>query len=368
MGIRFLVIIKKLQREINRLLFKIPILKWSKEFSNNYRCSLVPKNLKRDCWAFKKGFYVETINLGGITKENHAHFLPDRTYNKLHPLNGNKTVIIDNKLYLPYLLSHYESICPEYYFFIEKGNSIWIGTDSQKKVTIYEKLILSGKLVMKPCFSELGNGFLLASAIDRGYVLLNDRRMSKSEFEQFTTTLTEYIVTEYIQQHSYAQYIYGNSANTIRLLYVWDPSRCEHIIAQAFHRFGMNGKNVDNLAKGNGLLAYMNVSTGEISDQGLIKYIGKPVEKTIISVHPNTGAKIAGTMVPNWKPTTSLVTKIMNEISFVKYTGIDVIMTDSGFRIIEMNSFPTLSAIQAEYGLLNNERTKSFFLKIIDNT
>ena len=50
-----------------------------------------------------------------------------------------------------------------------------------------------------------------------------------------------------------------------------------------------------------------------------------------------------------------------NGIDFLKYCGIDVAITEGGFKIIEINSLPTLAANQQEGGFLKEPWMRKFF-------
>jgi hypothetical protein len=72
----------------------------------------------------KYGFFLETYNLLQIDNNNRTNYVSDKWYKFSHPLNGKFSAIIDNKLYLPYLLKDFEEYVPRYYYYIENGRLI----------------------------------------------------------------------------------------------------------------------------------------------------------------------------------------------------------------------------------------------------
>ena len=55
------------------------------------------------------------------------------------------------------------------------------------------------------------------------------------------------------------------------------------------------------------------------------------------------------------------VLEVLNHLSFLKFVGLDIVITENGFKIIEINSLPTLLGLQIEEGVLRDDRLKRFF-------
>lgn len=135
-------------------------------------------------WNYIHGFSNETIQLNGITKENYKSFMSDRQYRWGHPYNGTYSSIIDNKLYLPFLLKNYPEHTPQYFYFL--NNQIYCMNAENSGVATFQEFINllqeKGKLVLKHTCSSLGQGFHLleyntteniglCNRLDRGGVL-----------------------------------------------------------------------------------------------------------------------------------------------------------------------------------------------------
>lgn len=169
--------------------------------------------------------------------------------------------------------------------------------------------------------------------------------------------LNNFIITEVVRNHPYAASVAPDSLNTIRLLLVWDDDKKEFFIPRAFHRFGCSGSVVDNLGAGNGVCVFMNPENGELENEGVITKRGKeiPIINEAIE-HPDSQILLSGIIVPNWSFVKSIVLKICNSISYLRYIGMDVAVTKNGFKIIEINSLSSLSITQQRKGFLSDSR------------
>ena len=118
-------------------------------------------------WNYRHGFYQHTVDIDGITRDNYQSFIDDRSYQQGHPYNGIFSDIIDNKLYLPYLLKNYPDYFPRYYFY--KDSQGLLQMDGENKRVEMERFfdVLSNvhQLVVKPCRSAYGGGFQLVTEV-----------------------------------------------------------------------------------------------------------------------------------------------------------------------------------------------------------
>ncbi|BDQ02779.1 sugar-transfer associated ATP-grasp domain-containing protein [Ignavibacterium sp.] len=349
----------------NRLLFcLIPHGKWIWEFFNNLKKFEGKKSVEKIIFSFNKGFYIDSIELCKINRKNYSNFLSDKIYNKIHPINGVYSSIIDNKLYLPFLFKDYPEIIPKYFYFLSNGRKIILSKDLSKDTGFLDLLKQQNKLVLKHCYSSLGEGFYLLEYNSSRYYV-NKKEISIEELEKLIQSLNDYICTEYIKQHKYANEIYSKSSNTVRLLLLWNSEVNSFIIANSFHRFGMQNKLVDNIGNGGGILYYIDTVSGKLRGHGLLKYYNKPIDLHNNFYHPETETRVEGIQIPNWNNIIEKIISVMNNLSFLKYVGIDIIITDNGFKIIELNSHPTLAPLQVEKGIWESEPLKKFFSEII---
>lgn len=319
--------------------------------------------------GYKYGFTQGSLDVCGITKDNYKDFLTDKDYILGHPYNGPYTSIIDNKLYLPMLLHRYKDYLPEYYYYIDEFGLLPLSVNGKEVghrlsidaffQTLQEKKILC----LKHTHSSVGEGFMLVKQNDEGQFFLNNSPISKAELEKLLLSLRQYIVTEYIVQHSYASAICSSSLNTIRLLCVWDYEKKEFFVARSFHRFGCNGNVVDNIGSGNGILVFVDVESGKLTSEGSFNFNhgGDKYVKDII--HPDHNVKLEGIQIPNYSKIKSKILEIANSISYLCYIGFDVAVTEEGFKIIELNSRSSLDVSQQRKGFLTDPRIRKVLKK-----
>ena len=78
--------------------------------------------------------------------------------------------------------------------------------------------------------------------------------------------------------------------------------------------------------------------------------------------HPDTHVILGGQRLPNWDIVKKGLYDIVDYFSTLEYFGFDVIITDDGFKICEINSLPGLDIEQVMFGpILDNEVARQFY-------
>ena len=320
-------------------------------------------------WGYRKGFTSQTLEVCGITKDNYKDFLTDRDYTLGHPYNGAYSSIIDNKLWLPMLLHNYKEYIPEYYFFIDEGGLLpledYTKTHSAVRLpnsAFFELLVEKHTLCLKHTHSSVGQGFMLVRE-DNGKFFVNNNEKTKDDLNQILGSLRQYIVTEFVKQHSYASSVCSTSLNTIRFLCVWDEDKKEFFLARSFHRFGCNGNVVDNIGSGNGMLAFVDVNKGILLSEGSVNFNHTGDKYMTKMVHPDQNIKLGGIEIPRFKEVKAKILEIANANSYMRYMGFDVAITEDSFKIIELNSLSSLDVTQQREGFLKDSRIRKVLKK-----
>ena len=317
-------------------------------------------------WNYRHGFLPATVSVCKVTEDNYKDFLCDREYLSGHPWNGPFSGIIDNKLYLPMLLKSYPEVVPAYYFFKDKSGFLPLLNFNECGGRCDIKAFLSllsekKKLCLKHTHSSIGQGFMLVEQKENLY-FLNGQTIDVDTLLSKIEALNEYIVSECVSGHEYSRKICPTSLNTIRFLCAWDDQKKEFFLARCFHRFGCNGNVVDNVGSGNGLLVFVDPETGKMKSNGAIN-INNSGDRFIENIiHPDNNIKLAGMQIPNFIEIKNKVLEICNSLSFLRWIGFDVAITEDGFKIIEANSLSSLIDQECE-GYLKDERLKRLFKK-----
>ena len=323
---------------------------------------LVP--LPERLWAMRHGFYADRVLFYGLDKKNFRRYMPDWVHDRLHPVNGRFSGLIDDKLQLPLLLKDFPEHAPAYLCLIYESEIIDLsGKDSNTGPYHPEELLsllkTHNKLIIKPLSGEGGAGVLRIQE-DAGTLSLNGSPCAKEEVLERLAGLEGYIVSEFVVQHDYAIDLYPSTTNTVRLITMHDYDEHRAFIGAAFHRVGTaRSVPVDNLKQG-GILCSIEVESGTIGP-GLTWRPESGVEQ--VERHPDTGAPLSGKVIPSWDWVCTKVLRMADRFAFLPYMGWDIVVTREGFKVLEINSLPTL-LWQIHVPICQNPRAQEFFSRI----
>lgn len=295
-------------------------------------------------WAHERGFLSYHIKQYGLTEDNWRDCLSDRDYKWLRPLNNEYRKLLWDKVTLRYCLDKYRRYLPEYYYHIVPRNG---KTELLKMPDCPEylprsldgllELLRERKLLaMKPTVGSHGIGFYRLGFDGERYTV-NGEEKTGSEMLTFFASLNDYYnISEYIVMHSALRKIYSEVACTVRIMVI-NRSGLDPVIENAYFRIGTKSTGfTDNIGSG-GVFAYVDEKTGFFHDAEVIKeHVISPCP-----LHPDTGAKIEG-YLPHWDEVLSVIPEVCRYISPLEYLGFDVVITDSGFKILEINTHQDL--------------------------
>ena len=80
-----------------------------------------------------------------------------------------------------------------------------------------------------------------------------------------------------------------------------------------------------------------------------------------IKNHPDTGVNLEGFQVENWEELKKLVKDVCGYVPMTPYLCVDIIPTDDGFAILEINSHGQVRVIEPHYPFLSNKYNKKLF-------
>ena len=325
-------------------------------------------------WAMMRGFFPGRIKLYGLTEDNYQCFLPDYVDFQLHPYNNHFVVWINDKLSLRYTLGgDFNDIIPKYYLYIENNGDYTYLNDAPKSIPKNKDFILNllGEkkiLIMKPNSSKSGGaGVMKVEYIDGRICINNKTCVSNIEFEEIINGLRNYIVTEYARQHQELMQIWPDSACTLRIIMVKLPhqeffSETQWRCIISFARFGTSvSGGTSNLSAG-GVGVGFDFETGIFKPFGMRYMQFCPDGQTKGYEHPNTHVVWKDYRLPNWNYVKNTIFKICNHYGSLSHLGFDVIITDSGFVLCEINSKPAINYNQVICGpVLSSDEIRSYF-------
>jgi len=215
------------------------------------------------------------------------------------------------------------------------------------------------RLVFRPTFGGAGSGVMILESRDSG-IEVNGEPCTVGDFAEFLRDKGSYIVTRYIRQARYADAIYPDSLNTLRMLTIWDSAENQPILVRSVHRFGSSRSfPMDHFHAGlGGVCAPVDLETGKLGTALSLERDGslKPFEQ-----HPETGGQISGLTIPYWKEVAALVLKAARHYAAAPYIGWDIAVTEEGPSFIEANSPPGPAIMQVHAPLLEDERIRRFY-------
>ncbi len=349
--------------------------KWAKMFvkklADDEKAYLASAETKK--WALERGFYPGRVELYGLTEENYRNYIPDYSYFMLHPINHHFRKWLD-KLTLKYVLNSNgcEKSMPEYYLYVENnGNYTYLmdldDTVKKDKDFILNLLREKGILAIKPnSGTSGGRGFMKVEWRD-GNILVNNEHIGMAEFEDIISNIGNNIVTEYCCQHEELARIWPDSECTLRLIMAkmpyenkWSEAKWHNIISLA--RFGSSvSGGASNMSAG-GIGVGFDYETGKCKEFGL-RFRRFSTDGNIFCYeHPDSHVKWKDLVLPNWEKVKCMVEDVCAHISSLDYLGLDIIITQNGMKICEINSHPAIDDDQIQCRpIFEDEDTKKFF-------
>jgi hypothetical protein len=334
-----------------------------------HSASLILEALKKDIlnksipvsvklWAWRRGFTGSRVYTYGINESNYRNHMPDFDYYKLHPINGSYSKWIDDKLTMKYILTPFNEFLPRYYFQVE-GREIFRLMDCPGDIKsdvdgIIDLLKRDGNLALKPLLGSLGTGFYRLT-YENTVFYVNTKEISINELRELIKNLDGYLVTEYIIAHEEIRKIYDVTPNTVRIQLTRDKHKKPKVTG-SFMRFGTKISGVLESPTAGGMFVKVDIADGKVSDaytfsNGLLNKV---------DFHPDTNQSLTFT-VPFWEDMLAKVCQISEYLPQLNWLGFDIIVTNTRFKIIEINSLTATTVLSFYYPFLEDEYCKGFF-------
>lgn len=203
--------------------------------------------------------------------------------------------------------------------FIKRG---WLDLRSSSQEEFFEFVKEHPVIIVKPIDGKCGKGIEKLTVSPSDDVSALYRELIENG---------QYLVEEFVSQHSELMRLFPNSLNTLRLVTINYGGKVSLVFAGI--RMGMGDSVVDNLNSG-GLAAVIDAETGKISTPGADK-LGRTFEK-----HPDTGTEILGFEIPRFFDAVETVKRAATVVPQIGYAAWDVAISDSEVQLIEGNQYP----------------------------
>lgn len=182
-------------------------------------------------------------------------------------------------------------------------------------------------------------------------------RFEESKMTELVRGLDNYIITEYVKPHKHYEELCGKDAfAVIRVLMIYDKEEGSKFTASLI-RLGCKEAGVVTDYHGT-IYCGLKLDNGES-----FKPIYREDDDTFIPcpTHPDTGKNLIGDIVPDWDELKRFVTEISEYIPMTPYLIMDIVPTDDGFSILEINSHGQLRILEPFYPFLKNKYNRKIF-------
>ena len=295
------------------------------------------------CW--RRGFFANKAYMYDFGRHGYDDFVSDFERNvRSDSLNGSFTYMLGDKFVAHHVLGGSGAPTPKL-----------LDVLAPTQLSRLEELAREHHIVITKPRKGSGGAGVRKIAFEAGTYDVNGRRMPGLA----SMPLGEHtLVFEFMRQGRYAQEMFSESTNTVRIVTLV-PEHGSALIACAVQRIGTTrSAPVDNFGAG-GLSAGIDVATGMIGPGA-----AKPVNGRMSwhERHPESGAQIAGVVIPNWPSIAGEMLALAARLPGIRYAGWDVVVTDDGFSIIEGNNRPDVDLMQIHGPILLDARVRDFYV------
>ena len=311
--------------------------------------------VRRRLWLWKHGFTSPNGKLYDFDTFGPDAYLSDlQRFRLFRSINGKHRYLLDDKLSQYWMLVDFPDNRPTAFGLVDRGfvhgvaGTTFDGGPAPISNWLPTALQRHSKLVLKQLRGSAGNQVIVCE-YDDGFVF-DGTRVSEETLCREVARCSNYLVSEYVDQHAYARELYPHASNTIRLLTVWDHDSGTLLHPAAVQRIGTDrSRPLDNFSRG-GLTAAIDLETGTLGPAVQKPFAG---HAPVYDRHPDTGSRIAGTSIPHWHELRRTVDRIARQNTNIPFIGWDVLLDDSGTPIvIEANTGTDVDLLQVHRPLL----------------
>lgn len=302
--------------------------------------------------------------LCGISQENIDNYLPETVfYNAKNYVNG-LVELFDHKLHTFYLLAPFKQNLPIHHFYIRKsaGNQIAYPLEVSSSVTgtadLHDvmELIKECPIAAKRCKGGHGDGFYKFHYAD-GQYYINDHPVEFKDFSNCLTSLDDYILTDYVTPHKVLRKLCGEGRfSVMRVISVFDKEEGAQIVGMMIRL----GCSKCGLTQAGHDYIYAGV---DLNDGSLFKPRFEEDDAKLYNIerHPDTNEVITEYAIPGIQDLNNLIKSISAYLSMSPYLVFDVIPSDEGFKILEINSHGQPFIVEPYYPIRTNKYIQKVF-------
>lgn len=343
-----------------------------KMFNEQYGINRNKYTDEEKVWAYSHGFTAEEVKCLKLDESNYKKYLPGGVYHLLDPIDPLTKRLVDGKLVIPYTIGgRFPQYLPKYYGWIADENSIFPMNDNTishwNSVEDYLRQLLNKErtLAIKPYTGAGGIGFIKLEKIGDSIFCNGENCSLKEVIKQISD---KYLITEYIHQCKEFDEVWKDSTATLRVITINKNGHSNSFVS--YVRFGTKiSKGACNLTSG-GVAVPFDWETGKYL-KGFFRYLDYcDEEQCVFDEHPDSHISYVDKFVPHFDQAKKLVDDICSFLTIHTYFGFDIIITDNGCKICEINSHPSLDYEQLMFGGIweQSKEVQTFFNDLIKNS
>jgi hypothetical protein len=132
-------------------------------------------------------------------------------------------------------------------------------------------------------------------------------------------------------------------------------------VARAVQRIGTADTVPTDNWSGGGISAPVELASGRLGEGRMHPLKGQRAQQRFTE-HPDTGAVIAGAVLPEWERVMDTVLRAAASVPFNRMAGWDILVDQAGVPVIlETNGNSDVNLLQVHGGLLAEPRTRQFY-------
>lgn len=321
----------------------------------------VPLAFKLKAW--RRGFYVRHAAIYDPAGFERGEYVSDyaRDYRCAH-INPIPP-LFNHKLLLRRILADRGFAQPETVAMVGRGEIVADPLGSARRIgwDELEAILLAdgGRFIAKPQVGAFGHGVVLLETQDGRLVLRKGKRTRPLDLRRDIRPVS--LVERALVQHPFWQALSPYSVNTIRVLTLWTPGEPEPFIGRAIQRIGTEATLPTDNWSGGSVCCAVDLATGRLGPGRVYRFESK-YEDRLYPTHPDTGAPIAGQLLPDWEGIKAVVLDAARSLPYANYVGWDVAIRDDGTpTFIEGNHNTGVKMLQVFDGLLADPAIRRFY-------
>lgn len=317
-------------------------------------------------WAIRHGMNPTTAWFRRINNANIRDYLSEYKYYKCAPYNDRKVRGAVSKTNYRTTFKDFQEYLPVYYATLNQGEveflDGWpVAIEKNGTEAILKLLEDRQHLAIKLLNGRAGRGFIEAKYSSK--FVFNNKEYNYEAAKNYLDSLNGYMVCEYIEQCEEYRKIWNGTSHTLRIQTCCLSGEDVKPVF-SFLRIGSSKvpHAVSHIAEPGMFTGIIDISNG--TTRAVITCDEHQQYKRI-HAHPDSGEEMV-IDVPNWNLIIDKCVELHKRVSGLRWLGWDIIVTDSGFKIIEVNTFSGLVGVEILDPIMSSDSLRPIFASLMN--